>query len=160
LHIEAVMSLFEIRSGGVECLVDCQPLWAAFVQNQAQSAGAMAAGVAAYLQDLMAQGLAAKAAAGKLHVQQAFVAGQAAAIGFCITSLGADRVGEVEALYVVADYQGQNLGGQLFQNALAWLDREQAVEQRLVVATGNDSVLGFYAKYGFWPGFTTLFRVN
>ena len=153
------MSLFHLQEGGPELLTACGPLWELFISNQAQNAGAMAVGVEEYLRSLRDDGLLRKARDGKLQVQLVLLEAQEEPVGFCITSLTQERVGEVEALFVLDRYRGNQLGGQLFQNALAWMEQAGAVEQRLVVAAGNDAVFGFYEKYGFFPGYTTLFRV-
>jgi hypothetical protein len=66
----------------------------------------MADGVAAYLQSQRDGGLLAKTIYGKLHIQLVYISNHQDPIGFCITSLSSDRIGEVEALYVLDKYQG------------------------------------------------------
>jgi hypothetical protein len=39
---------------------------------------------------------------------------------------------------------------------LQWLEANNTLEQKLVV--GNEEVFSFYQKFGFSPGYTTLFR--
>lgn len=153
------MSSFRVQEGCSELLPACGPLWELFISNQAQKAGTMAVGVEAYLRSLRDGGLLSKTRDGKLQVQLVWVEEQEEPVGFCITSLTQEQVGEVEALFVLERYRGNQLGGQLFQNALAWMEQAGAVEQRLVVAVGNEAVLGFYEKYGFFLGYSTLFRV-
>jgi hypothetical protein len=41
---------------------------------------------------------------------------------------------------------------------LQWLEANNALEQKLVVAVGNEEVFSFYQKFSFSPGYTTLFR--
>ena len=118
----------------------------------------MTGGVEECLDRLRTEGLPHKAKTGKLHI--GMISDRQAAIGFCITSLTKEGIGEVEALFVVDAERGKNLGGGLLQNALDWLERERAVEQRLVVATGNETAIELYAKYEFYPGCTTLFRAT
>jgi diamine N-acetyltransferase len=120
----------------------------------------MSVGVEEYIRSLRDDGLLQKTQDGKLQVQLVFVDYEEKPIGFCVTSLTQERVGEVEALFVLEGYQGNKLGGKLFQNALVWMEKEGATEQRLVVAVGNEKVFDFYAKYGFSPGYSTLFRVT
>ncbi len=154
------MSSFHFQEGCSELLPACRPLWDLFIRNQAQNAGEMAVGVEEYLRSLRDYGLLSKTQGGQLHVQLVLLEAQGEPVAFCITSLTQELVGEVEALFVVEPYQGHKLGGQLFQNALAWMEQEGAIEQRLVVAVGNEAVFGFYEKYGFFPGYSTLFRVD
>jgi diamine N-acetyltransferase len=154
------MNSFQFKEGSSELLASCGILWELFISNQAESAGEMSVGVESYIRSLRDDGLLQKTQDGKLQVQLVFVDDEEEPIGFCVTSLTQERVGEVEALFVVDRYQGNKLGGQLFQNALAWMEKEGATEQRLVVAVGNENVFDFYAKYGFFPGYSTLFRVT
>lgn len=62
-------------------------------------------------------------------------------------------------MYILDKYQGNNLGTKLLQNSLQWLEENNVSEQKLIVATGNEQVCSFYQKFGFYPGYTTLFRV-
>jgi diamine N-acetyltransferase len=154
------MSSFQFKEGSSELLTSCNTLWGLFIHDQAQNAGEMSVGVEEYIRGLREDGLLQKTQSGELHVQLVYVDSEDEPIGFCITSLTQERVGEVEALFVVERYQGNKIGGQLFQNALAWMEKKGAIEQRLVVAVGNEKVFDFYAKYGFFPGYSTLFRVT
>jgi GNAT superfamily N-acetyltransferase len=153
------MNSFQFKEGSSELLVFCGPLWEFFVNNQSKNAGEMSVGVEEYIRHLRDDGLVQKTCGGKLHVQLVFVNTEAEPIAFCISSLTQVRIGEVEVLFVLESYQGNKLGRQLFENALVWLKQEGAIEQRLVVAVGNEKVFNFYEKYGFLPGYSTLFRV-
>jgi GNAT superfamily N-acetyltransferase len=152
------MNSFQFKVGSLELLPHCQNLWELFIQNQIQNAGEMTDGVAAYLQSQRDGGLLAKTSEGKLHIQLVYASNHQDPIGFCITSLSSDRIGEVEALYVLDKYQGNKLGAKLMQTSLQWLEENNALEQKLIVATGNEQVLSFYQKFDFYPGYTTLFR--
>jgi ribosomal protein S18 acetylase RimI-like enzyme len=152
------MNSFQFKVGSVELLPSCQNLWQLFIENQIKNAGEMADGVAAYLQSQRNGDLLAKTNDGKLHIQLVYTSNHEDAIGFCITSLSSDRIGEVEALYVVDKYQGNNLGTKLLQNSLQWLEENNALEQKLIVAAGNEQVFSFYEKFDFSHGYTTFFR--
>jgi GNAT superfamily N-acetyltransferase len=153
------MNSFQFQVGSVELLPYCDNLWALFIANQIQNAGEMADGVAAYLQSQRDGSLLAKISNGELHIQLVYISNIQAPIGFCITSLSRDSIGEVEALYILDKYQGNNLGTKLMQNSLQWLEENNVLEQKLIVATGNEQVFSFYQKFGLHPGYTTLFRV-
>lgn len=154
-----MMNSFQFKVGSIELLPYCQNLWELFIENQIQNAGEMADGIAAYLQSQRDGGLLAKASDGKLHIQLVYTSNHHEPIGFCITSLSSDRIGEVEALYVLDKYQGNNLGTKLLQNSLQWLEANNVSEQKLIVAVGNEQIFSFYQKFDFHPGYTTLFRV-
>ena len=154
------MKSFQFAEGGSELLDSCNNLWELFISNQSQNAGEMSIGVEEYIRSLKDGGLLEKTQDGKLYVQIVKLNNEIESIGFCVTSLTKDLIGEVEVIYIMDRYQGNKIGGQLLQNALNWMEKEKAKEQRLVVATGNEKVFGFYAKYGLFPCYTTLFRVT
>ncbi|MDJ0569026.1 MAG: GNAT family N-acetyltransferase [Pleurocapsa sp. MO_192.B19] len=153
------MSSFQFQVGSSELLPSCYDLWQLFIQNQIQNAGEMSDGISAYLQSQRDSGLVAKTIDGKLHIQLVYASDKDEPIGFCITSLSDDRIGEVEALYILDEYQGNNLGTKLLQTSLQWLETHKALEEKLIVAVGNEQVFSFYQKFGFYPGYSTLFRV-
>ena len=154
------MNSFKFREGSSELLPCCRDLWDLFIQDQIQNAGEMSDGVSAYLQSQRDGGLVAKTDEGKLHIQLVYASDRDKPIGFCITSLSNDGIGEVEALYILDEYQGNNLGTTLLQRSLKWMEARNTLEQQLMVAAGNERVFSFYQKFGFYPGYTTLFRVR
>lgn len=153
------MNVYNFVEGNVELLNQCQALWELFISNQIENAGNISIGVEEYIRSFKDGGLLRKTQGGKLYVQLIFVKDRREPIGFCITSLTKELVGEVEALYVMDRYQGNKLGGQLFKNALAWMKNQGVIEEKLIVVTGNEKVYNFYAKYGFFPAYSTLYRV-
>ena len=152
------MTLFNFKTGSLELLDCCNDIWELFIQNQVCCAGEMSDGVESYLRALKDGGLLQKTQSGKLQVQLVYPEKYQSIIGFCITSLDDKQIGEIEVLYVLDKYRGNKLGSQLLQNALTWLNAQNAIGQKLVVAAGNENVIIFYRKHGFFPGYTTLFR--
>ena len=153
------MNSFQFQEGNSELLPSCRDLWDLFIQDQIQNAGEMSDGVSAYLYSQYDDGLLAKTSDGKLHIQLVYMKNRDYPIGLCITSLSRDGIGEVEALYILDEYQGNNLGTTLLQRSLQWMEAHNTLEQKLIVAVGNEQVFSFYQKFGFNPGYTTLFRV-
>jgi diamine N-acetyltransferase len=97
-----------------------------------------------------------KAAAGQMRVDFAVdeVTGQN--VGYCVSSLNQEKIGEVESIFVDANYRGLGIGDSLMKKALCWMDREGATAKIVEVASGNEEVFCFYAKYGFLPRKTLL----
>lgn len=81
-------------------------------------------------------------------------------VGYCVTSLSAERIGEIESLYVDEAYRSQGIGTALVRRALLWLDENGLVENRVAVAEGNEGVFSFYQKFGFYPRRTVLEQVR
>lgn len=69
-------------------------------------------------------------------------------IGYCISSLSNELVGEIESIFIEEDYRGLHIGDMLMKNALNWMDEHNAKTKRISVMAGNN-VLKFYEKYGF-----------
>lgn len=80
-------------------------------------------------------------------------------IGYCISTLDAEKVGEVFSLYVKPDYRGQSIGEDLMKSSLAWMETQNAKKIHLSVAEGNERVHKFYKKLGFYP-YTTSFEMK
>ena len=153
------MNSYKFLEGSSELLSSCGNLWQLFIQNQIKNAGEMSDGVLAYFQSQRDGGLVAKTSEGKLHIQLVYTSDRDKPIGFCITSLSNDSISEVEALYILDEYRGKNLGTKLLRRSLQWMKEQNALEQKLIVAAGNEKVFSFYQKFGFYPGYTALFRV-
>jgi len=79
-------------------------------------------------------------------------------VGYIISSITEDRVGEIESIFVRDEYRGQAIGTQLMERALAWLESQNGEILKVKVAVGNEASYDFYAKFGFYPWVTTLKR--
>lgn len=77
-------------------------------------------------------------------------------IGYCVTSLNAEKQGEIESIYVEKKYRGSGIGDKLVRRALHWLDSLSARSRIVGVAEGNESVFAFYSRYHFYPRTTIL----
>jgi GNAT superfamily N-acetyltransferase len=79
-------------------------------------------------------------------------------IGFCICSINAQLEGFIELIFVHEDYRNQGIGGLLLSNALQWFDYKNVNSQKVFIVEGNEDVLNFYSKSGFFPIFHILKR--
>jgi ribosomal protein S18 acetylase RimI-like enzyme len=86
----------------------------------------------------------------KIRIDLACDAGTEQLIGYCVSTINNKKQGEVESIYVEEDYRRNGIAGNLFKEALLWMDDMSAERKVLVVATGNEEVLPFYEKYGFY----------
>ena len=77
-------------------------------------------------------------------------------VGYCITTIDDEGVGEVESLFVEKEHRNRGLGDRLMRQALGWLD-ERGVERRIIgVVVGNERAIRFYQRYGFRARTTIL----
>jgi ribosomal protein S18 acetylase RimI-like enzyme len=92
-----------------------------------------------------------KAAAGKMRVDLAFNEELGLNVGYCVSSVNSEKMGEIESIFVDAAYRGMGIGDRLMKKALCWMEEEDVVEKIVEVAVGNEQAWDFYAQYGFLP---------
>ena len=81
-------------------------------------------------------------------------------VGYCISSITSERLGEVDSIFVESDYRHCGIGDQLISNSLKWM-KELSVTRIIVqVMIGNEEVHPFYKKYGFLPRTTIMMRID
>ncbi len=66
--------------------------------------------------------------------------------GFCKV-LKSEDYGEIDAMYVVPEFQGKGLGKKLLEKAFEWLGSD--LDVKLVVVKYNTNAIEFYKKMGF-----------
>jgi ribosomal protein S18 acetylase RimI-like enzyme len=72
-------------------------------------------------------------------------------VGYCVCSITREKVGEIESIFVEAEYRSRGIGTGLMKQALEWMDRSGAEKKRVFVADGNEQAYGFYRRFGFSP---------
>ena len=70
-------------------------------------------------------------------------------IGYCISTINGDSVGEIDSLFVEEEYRKLGLGDKLITRGLEWLNSNNVKSKVIAVAEGNEKVLEFYKKYNF-----------
>jgi GNAT superfamily N-acetyltransferase len=96
------------------------------------------------------------AAAGPLRLELAFDTDAGRYVGDCVSSLPEEKTGEIESIFVEERYRSQGIGSALVIRALAWLDANGSVRNRVSVGDGNEEAWVFYRKFGFYPRITVL----
>jgi ribosomal protein S18 acetylase RimI-like enzyme len=67
-------------------------------------------------------------------------------VGFCKVYKYNDY-GEIDAMYVLREFQGRGLGKKLIQKAFEWIGSELDIKLKVVVY--NSNAVEFYKKFGF-----------
>jgi len=101
-----------------------------------------------------------KSLLGEMRVDLAVDETSGCAVGYCVSSLIGEKIGEIESIFVNIEYRGLGIGDSLIKNALSWMDKEGATEKIVEVGDGNEQAFGFYARYGFLPRKTVLKQVK
>jgi len=81
-------------------------------------------------------------------------------IGFCVSTVDQQKTGKVESLFIEEAYRGLGIGNVLMNKVLAWMDHLSVVKKQITVAYGNEKVLSFYKKFGFYPNLYVLEQIN
>lgn len=72
-------------------------------------------------------------------------------IGYCIASLHEDHRGEIDSIYIEAEYRKLGIGRTLMERSLEWFAAVGVTEILIEVAVGNEAALPFYRQFGFAP---------
>lgn len=143
--------MIEYSSGDASLLDEVAPLWEKLRSHHVSLATHFAADLAATAFGDRKKGLLAKAGTAGVRVDLATDDQGGSCVGYCISSVDASKGGEVESLYVEAEYRGRGLGDALMQTALGWLRKQDVRSIIIGVAAGNEEAIGFYARFGFHP---------
>lgn len=104
------------------------------------------------------EGLLKKANAGELYIVLVKDEVKDVYVGYIICSVNEHQVGEVDSIYIEPEYRQDGIGHELMTRGLTWLDSRQVERMIIGVGEGNEDVLSFYKKYGFYPFVTLLER--
>ncbi len=78
--------------------------------------------------------------------QRTWLAKDAKIIGYC-TAKKKENLNQVEAIYLLPEYHGKEVGKRLIEAALEWLGNDKDI--LIEVASYNGRAIRFYEKYGF-----------
>jgi len=81
-------------------------------------------------------------------------------IGYCISTITADLIGEIDSIYIETKYRKLKIGNVLMSRALDWLNHNKVNRKVISVADGNEIVLDFYKRYNFYPKMIILEEIN
>lgn len=80
-------------------------------------------------------------------------------IGYCISTINSNLIGEISSIYIEKSYRKYGLGTVLMDNSLNWLNTHKVKSKIIGVAAGNENAIEFYEKFGFFKRTTILQEV-
>lgn len=101
-------------------------------------------------------GLIAKAPLGLLTIL-AIVDGKD--VGYVVSSISADRQGDINSLFVQSDHRRSGIGQSLVRQSLDWFQSHSISSISVEVLVGNEAALPFYERFGFYPRTHRLRRI-
>ncbi len=72
-------------------------------------------------------------------------------VAYCISTVSKNQQGEIDSIYIEPGYRRQGIGDSLVKKALGWMDSLSITQRVIEVASGNEEVIPFYGRYGFYP---------
>lgn len=81
-------------------------------------------------------------------------------VGYCVSSVGGEGVGEIDSLFVTEAFRGRGVGDELVRRAVRWMGANHARTMIVNTVYGRETVLSFYSRYGFRPKTITLEMVD
>jgi ribosomal protein S18 acetylase RimI-like enzyme len=88
---------------------------------------------------------------GGVHIDLAKDTDSGQIVGYCVSTISSDRKGHLESIFVEPHCRGNGIGDILMVRAIEWMNSKKAQTIVLDVAVGNEAVISFYRRYGFYP---------
>jgi diamine N-acetyltransferase len=92
-----------------------------------------------------------KSLSGEMHIGMLKDKKSGIILAYCITTISADREGEIDSIYVLEKYRGRGFGDMLIKRSLEWMDEKGVKKKTVRVSAGNQKAVSFYERYGFRP---------
>lgn len=97
---------------------------------------------------------------GKIKIDLLIDSSTKSVYGHCLSIIREDLSGELESLYINPVARGLSFGKVFVERAMTWFDREGVDKIGIEVAVGNDDVLSFYQKFGYYTFSYNLKKIN
>jgi ribosomal protein S18 acetylase RimI-like enzyme len=145
------MKKIEYISGGMELLDSIRILWKKLTQHHAEVSTHFSEDIREKRFTDRKDSLIKKSRQGKLRVDLAKSVDQDRYVGYCVTVVNKEKMGEIESIYVEEDFRNAGIGDVLMTKALKWMDTQHVESKIVAVAEGNERAHSFYGRYGFFP---------
>ncbi len=100
------------------------------------------------------------AAYGWMNLDLVYPAGKTTPVGYCLSTVNADKAGVIDSIYLHPEYRNQGLGCQLIQRSLDWMNTFKASRKSLFIAAGNSNAGSFFSRFNFKTRNTFLQQVK
>jgi GNAT superfamily N-acetyltransferase len=104
-----------------------------------------------FIFELRKQEIIAKSAGGKIRIELVSIGADGADIAYCVSTVTANGLGEVDSMFVEERFRNRGIGSQLIRHALDWMMSMGASSNVVAVAHANEEALAFYKRFGFHP---------
>ncbi len=154
------MKKIEYIEKGKKDLDIIAPLWKKLIEHHKARSQYFKAHFNRMTWDARKKELLEKCANGMMRVDLAKDSKVGELIGYCVSTINEKKQGEIESIYIEAEYRRAGIGDKFMKRALSWMDGQTVSRKVIAVAAGNEEVFGFYAKYRFYPRASILTQVD
>lgn len=140
------MGDYNITIGNHELLERIRPLWEELNAFHVDIGKAFSSDLAERSFDTRKDELIRSAM--KIHI---VIASEESDVGYCISTINSDGMGEIDSLYIKEEYRCKGLGRKMVKLALQWLNDNNVQRKIVVVLEGNNAAIEFYRSLGFLP---------
>ena len=149
---------FVLLTGGAELFDRVGPLWSELRRHHADLSPRWSASLLAITFEQRRADLVGKGTRGLLVCVATTTTPGGQDIGYCVSTITAERAGEVDSLYVIPSQRGCGVGHALMSAALDWFGGQSVGSIVVDVINGNEAAQQFYARYGFLPRTVRMVR--
>ncbi|SMP40627.1 GNAT family N-acetyltransferase [Anoxynatronum buryatiense] len=142
-------------SGGKELLDQVKPLWEKLNVHHRQHATHFADQFDRLTFDVRKQKFLSDEAM-KVRVDLVKVKKESEYVGYCVSTITDENMGEIDSLYVEPEYRQYGIGDRLMRLSMSWFNEHRVDHCIIGVAEGNERLFDFYERYGFYPRKTIL----
>jgi diamine N-acetyltransferase len=137
------------KTGNETLLDQVEPLWHQLIKFMQQSSSYFQSYYKIITFEKRKKALLKKKGKGEIHINIAINGVSGKNVGYCISSLNEEKIGEIDSLLVTKTYRGLGIGSRLVADGLAWMDQKGALKKVVEVGQGNEKAFEFYGKFGF-----------
>lgn len=139
-----------------------RPLWEGLINHQSSVSSFFSESILTNINkfEQRSRELLKKAEEGALKITFAFDEETGEYVGYCMGSITKENLGEVESLYLSDQYRGKGIGDVLITQILEWFNENKVEDIHILVIYGNERVLPFYERFGFYPRSYSLKKKN
>ena len=150
------MEDIEYISGGIELLDSIRTLWEQLIVHHAEISTYFSEDLLERTFPKRKDGLIEKSKQVKIRVDLARSEHRGKYVGYCVSVVNKENIGEIESIFVEEDFRNSGIGDTLMTKTLKWMETLQVESKIVKIATGNDRAHLFYSKYGFLPRITVF----
>lgn len=137
-----------------------QPTWEELTVHHAETSKYFREFFSNYPFEVRKSKLEKGASGGKVKIDLLIDSSTKSVYGHCLSIIRGDSSGELESLYINPKARGLSFGKLFVERALIWFEDEGVDKIGIEVAVGNDDVLNFYQKFGYYTFSYNLKKIN